>query len=269
MVTLLLSLTLAAASPPSLALVGLTPVDVPAKRADAFSEYLGEQLSRQGVQVTTQSAMQAVLGLERQKQLLGCSDGSTACLAEIGSALGVDGIVVGSLASTGGTGFVVTLRIVSAKNGETWASDSGRVASEAELLDFLQASAARLALTVHERLGRAPPTTGPGLGRIAGWSLVGAGAVAEAVSLGLFVSAKNTEARLLNKDATIGDGGAALALANQGRSFQTIAAVTAGVGAAAIAGGVVLLLLQRSDVPAVGLAPTHGGAVVTWHGSLP
>ena len=51
------------------------------------------------VSVVSMEEVRAMLDLEAQKQLLGCADDS--CLAEIADSLGVDGVVIGSLARLG------------------------------------------------------------------------------------------------------------------------------------------------------------------------
>jgi hypothetical protein len=48
----------------------------------------------------TSSDMSAVLGFERQKELLGCAEGG--CLAELGAAMGFDGLVVGTVGKVDG-----------------------------------------------------------------------------------------------------------------------------------------------------------------------
>ena len=52
-----------------------------------------------GVQVVAMDEIRAMLNQEAQKQLAGCSDDS--CLAEVAEALGVDGIIIGTLAQVG------------------------------------------------------------------------------------------------------------------------------------------------------------------------
>jgi hypothetical protein len=54
-----------------------------------------------GVQLITQDEIAALLGLERQKSLLGCGDDK--CMAEVGGALGVDRLVTGRLSKVGET----------------------------------------------------------------------------------------------------------------------------------------------------------------------
>ena len=61
-----------------------------------LDDYLAGTVRDQGFEVTTPSQVSDVLSLERQRQLLGCSD--SGCLAELGGALGVDAIVSPSLA---------------------------------------------------------------------------------------------------------------------------------------------------------------------------
>lgn len=57
--------------------------------------FLAGAVRDEGFTVITPSQIGAVLGLERQKQLLGCAESS--CLAEIGGAMGVDFIVQGTV----------------------------------------------------------------------------------------------------------------------------------------------------------------------------
>src|SRR3954464_15436468 len=95
------------------------------------------ELTREGgFKVTTKNDVAQVLGIERQKQLLGCGDAQSSCLAELAGALGVDGILSGSLARIG-SGFTVTLRVLRATDGSELATASVRVKNEEELQDWL------------------------------------------------------------------------------------------------------------------------------------
>jgi hypothetical protein len=136
-----------APAPVKLAAPGFSTVEVPAERARFLNDYLSEQLMQQAggrLRVTTESEVAAVLGLERQKALLGCSDGSSSCLAEIAGALGVDGVVVGNVARFGGD-YAVTLKVVSARDGALLASASSRSLKEGALLEWMAEAAQRLA----------------------------------------------------------------------------------------------------------------------------
>ncbi|MDQ3266258.1 MAG: hypothetical protein M3Y59_21860 [Myxococcota bacterium] len=92
--TLLLLLLLASGSASAgvkVAAPGLTATGVDPRIAAFFSEHLAQQLAHRGLGVTTAAEISTLLGLERQKQLLGCAD----CQVELGNALGVQGMVQG------------------------------------------------------------------------------------------------------------------------------------------------------------------------------
>src|SRR5438309_267107 len=91
------------ALPVRIAAPGLTSVDLSEAMGGLFADHLAKQLELHGLKVTSRSEMQALLGLERQKELMGCSDESTAsCLAELAGALGADGVLTGTLGKVGG-----------------------------------------------------------------------------------------------------------------------------------------------------------------------
>jgi hypothetical protein len=62
------------------------------------------------IQVITSSMMASVLGLERQKQLLGCKDDSS-CLVEVGNALGADLLISASVGKLGNT-YLLSLTLI-------------------------------------------------------------------------------------------------------------------------------------------------------------
>ena len=62
------------------------------------------------------SDINSIVGFEKQKQVMGCAEDST-CLAEIGGALGVDYILVGSLGGLGDL-FRIDLKLVDAKRAK-------------------------------------------------------------------------------------------------------------------------------------------------------
>ena len=68
-----------------------------------------------GLMVTSQEDVRSLLGLERQKQMLHCSDAS--CLAEIGGALGVDLMVTGSVSKLGDS-LVLVLRAIDVRHAQ-------------------------------------------------------------------------------------------------------------------------------------------------------
>ncbi|MBL9037333.1 MAG: hypothetical protein JNG84_02355, partial [Archangium sp.] len=199
-----------------------------------------------------------------------CSEAGTSCLAEVGNALGVDGLVTGSVARGERGGFVISLRVLSSLNGETWVSDSGRAANEDELLDFLQQRANRFADVVHKRLGRTAPVSAGKPLRLVGWASVatgGAAAVAAAVCFGF---SKSNEAALRSPTTTLTSYEQAADVAASGRGLQTASGVLTGVAVVAAGTGVVLLLTQREAPVALFGAPlVSGGALVTVGGTFP
>src|SRR5687767_9578727 len=85
-------------APPSIAAPGLNGFNVPAEGLAFFSEHVATRLANEGLKVMTRSQIAAVIGLEREKAMLGCTDESSDCLAELQDALGVDGVLMGQLA---------------------------------------------------------------------------------------------------------------------------------------------------------------------------
>lgn len=105
--------------------------------ADALA---GELRKRPGVSVLTQSDVAALLGAERTRQMLGCSD--SGCIAELGGALGADRVVHGSIGRVGGS-LVVNLSALDPRRAATAASVSERLrgGDEEAFLDVLPALA--------------------------------------------------------------------------------------------------------------------------------
>jgi len=130
----------------SLAVVRLTPRGgISEETASLLTEALVAELRRQpGTTVMSDSDIAAAIGLERQKQLLGCTDDSS-CLTEIGGALGVDRLVHGSIGRVGES-LVVTLTSVDPAKSRAMASVSERLrgASDEVFLDALPGMAQQL-----------------------------------------------------------------------------------------------------------------------------
>jgi hypothetical protein len=123
-----------------------------------LARVLGDAAARgaavEGVQVMSQGEIVALLGLERTKQMLGCSEES-GCLVELGSALDSDRLVSGSLTILERTA-LLTVRLMDARKARTLARTTATLidATEPELVE----TARRLA---HEALtGRKLDTSG-------------------------------------------------------------------------------------------------------------
>lgn len=130
-----------------LAAPGLEAVDLDPKKAEFLNNFFAEQLGKktdERVRVITQSEVAALIGLERQKQLLGCSESSAECLAEISGALGVDALIVGNVARFGSE-YAVTVRVLPAGGGVPLASASGTNLSEERLLAWMRTTSSDFA----------------------------------------------------------------------------------------------------------------------------
>lgn len=239
------------------AATGFQATGVDVRVAEAWVERFADVMARGGVKVTTQRDVQQLLGLERQKQLLGCAEDSSSCLAELAGALGVDAVLSGSVAKSG-SGFLVTLKVLRVSDASVWASASDRLRDEDALQDFLDETARRFAATLS---GATSPR--PALIR---WLPAIGGLVAGAAGATFFVLSKQDAATLGSGAST--PGVAITGVAARGRTFEALGLTLIGVGVAGIGASVVWLLLER-PTPAVTVVPVAGGAVFAFGGSFP
>ena len=144
----LVMLTLALAAAPAqktLASPGLSAINIDERVAAFYSEFFAQELAQKsGYRVFTQGEVGALLGLERQRQLLGCSEDASSCMSELAGALGADGVITGSIARLG-SGFAVTLNVVSPQGAHSLAVRTGRSKDEDALLDWLTEAAGLVA----------------------------------------------------------------------------------------------------------------------------
>lgn len=272
---------LTAAAPPKLAATRFNTIDLGPGRGDFYAEHFADRLAEQGLDVVTPRETAAVLGLEGQRQKLGCGDEMNACIAELASALGADGVVLGDVAKIG-TSYQVDLKIISGKTGKKLAMSSRLVASEAEVLQELARAAQAMVVPVYTALGRtppdrpavaapapavaaAPPTPSGGTKRL--WwipAVVGvAGLALAGVELGAAESARQ---RLATQSFSLADAQATLDAGRAARTWGDVGLGVAAVGALAAVG----LFAFGSDAPvtpAVTLTP--GGAGLVLAGSWP
>lgn len=113
-VVLALVVAVSPTRPVTLALPGLNGVNLAAGEADLHAEAFAQMLARHGLKVMTARDLAAVLGLERQKQLLSCSENS--CLTELVGGLGAEGIVVGDIGHLGDE-YAINVKVLSSKSG--------------------------------------------------------------------------------------------------------------------------------------------------------
>jgi TolB-like protein len=100
---------------------GAAPGDV----ADTLTSVVAEQASKTpGFNAISQAEIAALLGVEKQKQMLGC--GNSSCLAEIGGALGAKLVLSGSLGKVGES-YVFQLQLLDTSKGQVKARESKTV----------------------------------------------------------------------------------------------------------------------------------------------
>jgi hypothetical protein len=160
-----LHLALLAAAPtttstaPSLAAPGFTALGVPKDRAQYYSDHLAQLLTLRGLRVLTAGDVRQLLGMERDRELMGCNEGAS-CIAELANALGTDGIVTGTVASVGGA-LHLDVRILATDGSRVLAAFSKQADDEKQLLDSLDAAAAAMAPAVFTALGKEVPAAAP------------------------------------------------------------------------------------------------------------
>ncbi len=265
MPTLVLLFALAQSQEPvKLAVPGLTCVGVDAALGDVYLERFVTVLARTGgLKITTRRDIEHVLGLERQKELLGCSDGTNACLAELAGGLGVDGMITGSLAKAG-SAYIVTIRIIRASGGAEVVSTTERLKDEDALGEWLDAEAQRLGARILAAFGRAPAVGATS----ARWprlipGIVGLGAIAGGGGLLSIAGGKN--AQLSRGTIAYAQIDAAIA---DGRIAEVGGWVLIGVGAAAVAASAIWFAVGGSSQTTVGLAPVEQGGLLVVGGTF-
>jgi TolB-like protein len=255
-----------------LASPGLSSVNVEKSVASFYSDHLAQQLQQQaqgGLQVVTSSEIATLLGFERQRQLMGCSDEVGSCMAELANALGVDGIVTGSVGRFGST-FQVNLKVVASRDGSSLAIFSGS-SDEAGVLALLTQAARSLAREVLSHFGRvlAEPVVAPA--RRYSWVPLAAGVAALGVGTFAVIRAKTDYDTLYagrDSQGQVFAPSRAEELRRDGNLFQPLGialVATAGVCLATAAG----LYLWKSDGQSVAVTLIAGDRTVGIAGAFP
>ena len=228
-----------------IAILDIRALGTDAAKAELLSEVaLTEAASMPGIEVIGKSDINAIVGFERQKQVMGCAEDST-CLAEIGGALGVDFILVGSLGGLGDL-FRIDLKLVDSKRAKVRA----RVGSTVEGKESRLVAAIQKA--VHDLLG--PMTrelsqvaeAGPSAGKVPAGS--------ETRSDGRFAVKLPPPPMISPPPGSRGAGVATTAEASRRRW----AYVSGGAGAALLLGGAVAGLQAKSAYDAEKKASASG-----------
>lgn len=258
------------AAPTSIASPAWRTVQVPEDLAGFYADRLAQTLRGHGFRVVTSSEIAALLSNERQKELLGCGDSASSCMAELGAALGCDATLLVSMARLEDE-YQAQLKVLRSTDGTVLAETRAEAKGEKAFGVALDEAGERLAqgLSSNAPAGELRASVAAGGARRFWWApaLVAGAGVAAAVAG--FVDAGNTystlEAGLKTSGAQFPD---ADALVQHGQTAQTIGWVGVGVGAAALVGLGALLVFGDAPVqPTVSLAP--GAAGVGLSGRFP
>jgi hypothetical protein len=274
---LLLALTLAAA-PVKVAAMEWSHSGVDQVYTATLESRFMDLLSANGLRVTSPKDVGAVLGFERQRQMLGCGNNES-CIAELAGALGVDALLYGSVAK-GGTSYTVTLRLVNAKDAQPISSFSERLRSEDLMQDWLDAKAREIAAAAL-RVLRGASTGATGGGDAAavvrasepvrpyrGISWIPGVVAVLGLAAGVigFIEANVLYGDLTHELSTTGQVTArAQSDASTGKTMQIVGWIGAGVAVAGLAAAAVLFFLGSPGevTPVAFVGPTGGGVGVS------
>jgi TolB-like protein len=292
--TLVVAAALAAkpAAPVKLAAPGLSGFNVSPAELEFFSEHFAQQLTLSGLQVTTAKQISTLLGMERQKEIMGCKDAASSCMAELAAALGVDGVLTGSVGKFE-TSYRVNVSIVAASDGHTLSAYSARAGTSEEVLETLTTAARQMAAeatrairgeaaeapspdlrapgvrSVHPK-PEASPAPGWGLRRYA-W-MPAAGAAVLAVAGSVFAAQAHSRYadvaswQMTGADPRLFDDVAKVA--DEGKAWQGAAGITYGVAGLSLAVAAVFFFTgDPPPAPVAGsfrVAPSAGGVALTW-----
>ncbi|MDP2275852.1 MAG: hypothetical protein Q8K32_34225 [Archangium sp.] len=177
---LVLQLVAATASPevPRLLVQQFTVRGVDVATAESISDGVGPEIDRRGYfRSLTSKDVQTILGLERQKQLMGCAEASS-CLTELAGAMGAPYLLSGTISQIGPS-LQLSMQMIDVSKSQVVAR-SIRIARDAETLRQL------LPWALAEATATPPP---PRPSKVPGFAFIGAGSAAAAVGLALGASA--------------------------------------------------------------------------------
>ncbi len=266
---LLITLSLLLAADPlselKLAAPGLTASGLEASAAAPLTDHLAQAFI--GVRVISPRDISVLLGLERQKQLLGCSDDAAECIAELGNALGVQGVLLGSVVKLGKS-VQISVRIIDPVAGRELASASARVDSEDAIFDALTRTGRQLRTQFLTAMGRAvePVAVSSGGTRRFFPIPLAVGGVGVASGVACIVLSEGAWQRLTAGAAGSLSNSDAQGVASNGQLFQTLGVtlITVGIVAAAVGGGLLLFgSTADSDQASATLGLSQNAIVVT------
>jgi hypothetical protein len=259
---LLLAATLAAAGgeKPKLIVLNFTAAGgVETEVAGALSEAVTAEVASRGFfAVLSSREVQTMVGLERQKQMMGCAEEST-CLTELAGAMGARFVISGTVAKLGDA-YQLSLQTLDTAKAQP-------IGRSMRLANDLSALRAQLPYSVAEATGTPLP---PPPSRLLSYSLIGVGALA-LVGGGLLGQDALSRERSVNEELAHGSttGGVLRSYAEYEKARteigqgKTLAVIGLGIGAALIGTGIVLIPSEGSGPVSsqvkVAVTPTTNG----------
>lgn len=266
MLPLCLLLLTANPAPLKLAVPNFNVINVAPESAAFFMDRFSNRLRAKGLSVTSATEIETVLGLERQKSLMGCAE--TNCQAEIAAALGVDGIVRARIARFGAR-FELSLTLIDPANAAVLASVTSSAPDESKVLDALDEAADELSgkfkqakrgtQVVVPTVTTQPPT---GSSR---WVAL----IPLAVGLGAGVAGGALLSDSFVKRDLIATDPDPDAVANAARVDRALGITLIGVGVAGLATAAILFFTAKEPTVTPVALLTHDGAWVGLEGRLP
>lgn len=278
-------LLLGAGSPERLVVIDIATADGVARKmaAQVFEALLTEASRVEGLQVVGQSDLSLLLGMERQRQLLGCADEATACATELAGALDARWVLTGSLGRLGKR-YRLDLKLVDGKAARVARRVGRTLDRPEELLEALPALVAELlskeegsplaaeppreevppppTLKEHAPPPPAAPLPWPKL------ALGLSGALVGGVGAGLIASARADEASWPDRLPTLSYDEAER-LRSDAHLRLNVGATMLSAGGAALAGALAWWLLAPGPSPSVAvLLGPRGEAVLAVGGHL-
>jgi hypothetical protein len=204
--------------------------------------------------------MATVIGVEKQRELLGCADQASSCMAELAGALGADGLVTGQLAKVGKS-YQLNVKIIAADGSKTLFVHSSKLLStEEDVIEEMNTLAPQALKRVREVLstGTAAASASGTSGEISASSsspvrwpklipaFVGAIAVGVGVVECFVASDKYNQLHNQSNWPNLIANGNALSVKNGGEASLSIGVALLAVGIVAIAGGLLWYLLGGS-----------------------
>lgn len=180
-VPLLLQLLAAESSPelPRLLVQEFTVRGVDAAIAASIADGIGPEIDKRGYfRTLTSKDVQTILGIERQRALLGCSPEASSCLTELAGAMGAPYVLSGTISQIGPS-LQLTMQMIDVSKSQVVAR-SIRIARDPETLRQL------LPWAVAEATATPAP---PRPSKVPGFAFIGAGSAAAAVGIALGASA--------------------------------------------------------------------------------